>query len=138
MNSINNNINSKDELNALEKEKEKKENENENNEQFYNNINKKNSNCLINEKEKSENKEEENIKNENIKSSIHSKKSGENSIPEASKFLDSKDIKINIDNQNIDQKSSDSKIIKSRNSSDDEDISFDKDRDIKSNDKKNK
>ena len=137
MNSINNNINSKDELNALEKEKEKKENENENNEQFYNNINKKNSNCLINVKENSENKEEENIKNDNNKSSIHSKKSGEHSIPEASKFLDSKDIKINIDNQNIDQKSSDSKIIKSRNSSDDEDISFDKDRDIKGNDKKN-
>ena len=37
MNSINNNINSKDELNALEKEKEKKENEN--NELFCININ---------------------------------------------------------------------------------------------------
>jgi hypothetical protein len=131
MNSINNNITSNDELNALEKEKE-------NNEQYYNNISLKNSNSLINEKENLENKEEEKIKNENVKNSSVSKKSGENSIPEAPKFLAAKDIKLNIENHNIDQKSSDSKIIKSKNSSDeDEDISFDKDRQIKVNNREN-
>ena len=131
MNSINNNINSNDELNALKKEKE-------NNEQYYNNNFLKNSNSIINEKENLENKEEEKIKNENVKNSSVSKKSGENSIPEAPKFLAAKDIKLNIENHNIDQNSSDSKIIKSKNSSDeDEDISFDKDRQIKVNNREN-
>ena len=113
LNTINNNITSYDELNALEKEKEK------NTIDYYNNINNNNNNndFLSNKNNvyqpnnKGESTKEE-IKKENNKSIIFSKGDDEESVDNP-KFLNSKDIKLNIDNYNINAKINDLNTISS-------------------------
>ena len=112
LNTINNNITSNDELNVLEKEKEK------NTLDYYNNINNNdnnndfltNKNNVYQPNNKNESTKEE-IKKENDKSSIFSKENDEES--DDPKFLNSKDIKLNIDNYNINLKVNDLNTISS-------------------------
>ena len=99
MNTINNNITSNDELNSL-----KKDNENNNNNCFNVSLSNKNNNSNRKEIKKDDNSGI-NLNNENMKNScIISKSKENNTIIEEPKFLDSKDIKINIDNYNLNAK----------------------------------
>ena len=98
INEINNNISSNDELNALEKVKNNnKKDFNEIPVNFRNSINNFSEKKKDNENEKKKKENKENLR-ENEESDTISKKKEEDSKREEPKFLDSKNIKLNIDN----------------------------------------
>ena len=98
INTINNNITSNDELNALKKDKD-------NNDMNYFNISLSNKNNNSTKEKKKEENSRIDFNNENMKSScVLSKNYDKNSNFEEPKFLESKDIKINIDNYNVNAK----------------------------------
>ena len=138
MNTINNNITSNDELNALKKDKEK----NDINDINYFSISLSNKNNNTNKKEK---KKEDNsgidFNNENVKSSI-SKNNDKKSFIEEPKFLDSKEIKINIDNYNVNAKTNLNSMYSKNDNTDykneDYSISYNNIEDNNYNDERNK
>ena len=115
INTINNNITSNDELNALDKDKDKNTIEYYNNNDFVSN-----KNNVYKQNNKLESKKEEN-KNEKENSSLFSRNNDDNIINndndsgDDQKYINSQDIKLNVDNCNINSKTNDINNIISKN-----------------------